>query len=79
MQEYPLAHGHVHITHADDVSAPADFVPGYLESSVPLPRRSPVQPSHKQFVVYQEGGRDTHDVGVQVPARDRTSHAALPR
>ncbi|KAN0140561.1 GMC oxidoreductase domain containing protein, partial [Lactarius tabidus] len=30
--EYPLAHGHVHITHADDVSAPTDFVPGYLES-----------------------------------------------
>ncbi|KAI9434103.1 alcohol oxidase-like protein [Lactarius indigo] len=30
--EYPLSHGHVHITHADDVSAPSDFVPGYLES-----------------------------------------------
>ncbi|KAH9033868.1 alcohol oxidase-like protein [Lactarius pseudohatsudake] len=30
--EHPLARGHVHITHADDVSAPADFVPGYLES-----------------------------------------------
>ncbi|KAH9017282.1 alcohol oxidase-like protein [Lactarius hengduanensis] len=30
--EYPLAHGHVHITHADDVSAPTDFVPGYFES-----------------------------------------------
>ncbi|KAH8979359.1 alcohol oxidase-like protein [Lactarius hatsudake] len=30
--EYPVARGHVHITHADDVSAPADFVPGYLES-----------------------------------------------
>ncbi|KAI9435619.1 alcohol oxidase-like protein [Lactarius psammicola] len=30
--EYPLAHGHVHITHADDVSAPVDFVPGYFES-----------------------------------------------
>ncbi|KAI9453456.1 alcohol oxidase-like protein [Lactarius psammicola] len=30
--EYPLARGHVHITHADDVSAPADFVPGYFES-----------------------------------------------
>ncbi|KAF8263967.1 alcohol oxidase-like protein [Lactarius quietus] len=30
--EYPLAHGHVHITHADDVSAPPDFVPGYFES-----------------------------------------------
>ncbi|KAH9046734.1 alcohol oxidase-like protein [Lactarius hengduanensis] len=30
--EYPIARGHVHITHADDVSAPADFVPGYLES-----------------------------------------------
>jgi alcohol oxidase len=30
--EYPLARGHVHVTHADDVSAPADFVPGYFES-----------------------------------------------
>jgi len=30
--EYPLAHGHTHITHADDVSAPTDFVPGYFES-----------------------------------------------
>ncbi|KAH8989704.1 alcohol oxidase-like protein [Lactarius akahatsu] len=30
--EYPITRGHVHITHADDVSAPADFVPGYLES-----------------------------------------------
>ncbi|KAH9046728.1 alcohol oxidase-like protein [Lactarius hengduanensis] len=30
--EHPLARGHVHITHADDVAAPADFVPGYLES-----------------------------------------------
>ncbi|KAH8988749.1 alcohol oxidase-like protein [Lactarius hatsudake] len=32
--EHPVARGHVHITHADDVSAPADFVPGYLESKV---------------------------------------------
>ncbi|KAH9987565.1 alcohol oxidase-like protein [Russula vinacea] len=30
--EYPLARGHVHITHGEDVSAPVDFVPGYLES-----------------------------------------------
>ncbi|KAN0140567.1 hypothetical protein V8E53_001776 [Lactarius tabidus] len=30
--EYPLAHGYVHITHADDVAAPPDFVPGYFES-----------------------------------------------
>ncbi|KAI9434105.1 alcohol oxidase-like protein [Lactarius indigo] len=30
--EHPAARGHVHITHADDVSVPADFVPGYLES-----------------------------------------------
>ncbi|KAH9174549.1 alcohol oxidase-like protein [Lactarius sanguifluus] len=30
--EYPVARGHVHITHANDVSAPTDFVPGYLES-----------------------------------------------
>ncbi|KAF8262154.1 hypothetical protein EI94DRAFT_731781 [Lactarius quietus] len=30
--EYPLAHGHVHVTHADDVSAPTDFVSGYFES-----------------------------------------------
>ncbi|KAI9453454.1 alcohol oxidase-like protein [Lactarius psammicola] len=30
--EYPLAHGHVHITHGSDVSAPVDFVPGYFES-----------------------------------------------
>ncbi|KAF8262167.1 alcohol oxidase-like protein [Lactarius quietus] len=28
--EYPLARGHAHITHADDVSAPLDFVPGSL-------------------------------------------------
>jgi alcohol oxidase len=45
-QEYPLAHGYTHITHADDVSAPTDFVPGYFESSVSL---SPIQLSHKQF------------------------------
>jgi alcohol oxidase len=39
LTEYPLAHGHVHVTHADDVSAPADFISGYFESSVlpPLP------------------------------------------
>ncbi|KAH9978294.1 alcohol oxidase [Russula compacta] len=30
--EYPVARGHVHITHGEDVSAPLDFVPGYLES-----------------------------------------------
>ncbi|KAI9432498.1 GMC oxidoreductase-domain-containing protein, partial [Lactarius indigo] len=30
--EYPLARGHVHVTHADDASAPIDFVPGYFES-----------------------------------------------
>jgi alcohol oxidase len=30
--EYPLARGHVHITHTDDVSAPTDFVPGFFES-----------------------------------------------
>jgi alcohol oxidase len=35
IQEYPVARGHAHITHAEDVSAPLDFVPGYLESSVP--------------------------------------------
>jgi hypothetical protein len=35
-QTYPLARGHVHITHADDVSAPVDFAPGYFESSVLL-------------------------------------------
>ncbi|KAH9054564.1 alcohol oxidase-like protein [Lactarius deliciosus] len=44
--EYPLARGHVHITHAGDVSAPVDFVPGFFESSVPLPSRPPIQPSH---------------------------------
>ncbi|KAH9013891.1 alcohol oxidase-like protein [Lactarius pseudohatsudake] len=32
LTEYPLAHGHVHITHADDVSAPVDFVHGFFES-----------------------------------------------
>ncbi|KAH9174551.1 alcohol oxidase-like protein [Lactarius sanguifluus] len=32
--EHPVARGHVHITHADDVSATEDFVPGYLESKV---------------------------------------------
>jgi len=30
--EHPVARGHAHITHAEDVSAPLDFVPGYLES-----------------------------------------------
>ncbi|KAI9432495.1 alcohol oxidase-like protein [Lactarius indigo] len=30
--EYPLARGHVHIMHADDVSSPVDFVPGFFES-----------------------------------------------
>ena len=34
-QEYPVARGHVHITDSEDVSAPIDFIPGYLESSVP--------------------------------------------
>jgi len=29
--EYPLARGHVHIAHADDVSVPVDFVPRFLE------------------------------------------------
>ncbi|KAF8262158.1 alcohol oxidase-like protein [Lactarius quietus] len=33
---YPLAHGHVHITHSDDVAAPLDFVPGYFESKADL-------------------------------------------
>jgi len=32
LTEYPLARGYVHVTHADDVSAPTDFVPSYLES-----------------------------------------------
>ena len=41
-QEYTLAHGFVHITHADDISAPPDFVPGYFESSVSLPRPSTI-------------------------------------
>ncbi|KAI9453449.1 alcohol oxidase-like protein [Lactarius psammicola] len=31
--EYPLARGHVHITHADDASVPTDFVPGFFESN----------------------------------------------
>jgi len=40
IQVYPVARGHAHITHAEDVLAPLDFVPGFLESSVPwaLPR-----------------------------------------
>ena len=44
MEEYPLAHGFVHITHADDVSAPPDFVPGYFKSCAPLPSLSIFQP-----------------------------------
>ncbi|KAH9055344.1 alcohol oxidase-like protein [Lactarius vividus] len=42
--EYPLARGHVHITHADDVSAPVDFVPGFFESSRPFPSNADVRP-----------------------------------
>jgi alcohol oxidase len=34
--EYPLARGHVHITHADDVSAPTDFVQGCFESKADI-------------------------------------------
>ncbi|VDC02039.1 unnamed protein product [Peniophora sp. CBMAI 1063] len=30
--QYPAARGHVHATHKDDVSAPTDFRPGFLES-----------------------------------------------
>jgi alcohol oxidase len=34
----------VHITHADDVAAPTDFVPGYFESFVPFSLSpSPIQ------------------------------------
>ena len=35
-QGYPLARGHVHITHADDVSALLDFDFRYFESFVVL-------------------------------------------
>ncbi|KAH9046729.1 alcohol oxidase-like protein [Lactarius hengduanensis] len=69
--EYPIARGHVHVTHADDVSAPADFVPGYLESSVTFPPRLPISHSHTLSFVDQDGGRAALDVGVQVHARDR--------
>lgn len=31
-QAYPLARGHVHITHANDVSTPVNFAPGYFET-----------------------------------------------
>ncbi|KAF8263965.1 alcohol oxidase-like protein [Lactarius quietus] len=34
--EHPLARGHVHITHTDDASAPADFVPGFFDSLADL-------------------------------------------
>ncbi|KAI9453455.1 alcohol oxidase-like protein [Lactarius psammicola] len=34
--ECPLARGHVHITHADNVSAPLDFTPAYFESKADL-------------------------------------------
>lgn len=34
VKEYPVARGYVHITDSKDVSAPIDFVPGYLESLV---------------------------------------------
>jgi hypothetical protein len=37
MKEYPVLRGHAHITHADDVSAPLDFVPGFLEASAYTP------------------------------------------
>lgn len=33
---YPLARGSVHITSADDVSAPLDFKDGFLEEYVSL-------------------------------------------
>jgi len=36
IQDYPISRGHAHIAHAEDVSAPLDFVPGFLESSVLL-------------------------------------------
>ncbi|KAI9439017.1 alcohol oxidase-like protein [Lactarius indigo] len=34
--ECPLARGHVHITHADDVAAPVDFNPNYFKSKADL-------------------------------------------
>ena len=41
-QAYPLARGHVHITHADDASAPEDFVPHFFESFVTIHPRSQI-------------------------------------
>ena len=32
--QYPAARGHVHATHKDDVLAPTDFRPGFLEEYV---------------------------------------------
>ena len=46
IQEYPVARGHAHIAHAEDVSAPLDFVPGFLESSVPCAPPSLITFSH---------------------------------
>ena len=41
----------MHITHADEVSAPTNFDPGYFESSVSLSPSYSIQYSHKLFLV----------------------------
>jgi len=68
IQDYPVARGHAHITHAEDVSAPLDFVPGFLESSVPSTLfnylRSALTCTHRFFV--QVGRREAPHVGLQV-------------
>ena len=49
-QAYPLARGHVHITHADDPSAPEDFVPHFFESFVTI--SLPSCQSHRPFLFF---------------------------
>lgn len=52
VKEYPVARGHVHITDGEDVSAPIDFVPGYLESLVRVPATGA---STNQHLTAQDG------------------------
>ena len=52
-QGYPLARGHVHITHADDVSALVDFDPRYFESFVVLF----FYPAFNRTIVFSPGRR----------------------
>lgn len=71
--QYPVSLGHVHITSADDVHAPLDFHPGFLDSCVIFAGSTFVLCSHlicrpEDMVLHKWGYKLSREFGRRLPS-----------